>query len=70
MKAKPIDPLPQLQKKKVQFTPICHNCRIVGHIRPNCHKLNRRSQNHESFVPVCHYCGIKGHIRPQCYKLN
>ena len=70
VKAKPIDPLPQLKKKKVQFTPICHNCEIVDHIRPNCHKLNRRSYSHESFVPICHHCGKKGHIRPHCYNLN
>ena len=29
VKVKPIDPLPQLEKKNVQFTPICHNCGIV-----------------------------------------
>ena len=40
VKAKPIDPMPQKEKKKVQFIPTCHNCGTIGHIRSYCHKLN------------------------------
>ena len=60
VKAKPVDLMPQREKKNVQFIPTCHNCGIIGHIRPHCHKLNRVSYSHGSFVPVCHHCGGKG----------
>ena len=28
-----------------KFVPTCHNCGVIGHIRPKCHKL-KREQNH------------------------
>ena len=70
MKTKHVDPMPQREKKKVQFIPTRHNCGIIGHIRLHCHKLNRVLYSHGSFALVCHHCGVKGHIRPHCFNLN
>ena len=28
-----------------KFFPTCHHCGVIGHIRPQCHKL-KREQNH------------------------
>ena len=28
-----------------KFVPTCHYCGVIGHIRPQCHKL-KREQNH------------------------
>ena len=28
-----------------KFVPTCHHCGVIGHIRPQCHKL-KREQNH------------------------
>ena len=28
-----------------KFVPTCHHCNVIGHIRPQCHKL-KREQNH------------------------
>ena len=28
-----------------KFVPTCHHCGVIGHIRPQCHKLKRK-QNH------------------------
>ena len=52
---------------------------MIGHIRPQCHKL-KREQNHVTrSLPkkpsgpkhiVCHHCGAFGHLRPQCFKFN
>ena len=55
-----------------KFVPTCH-CGVIGHIRPQCHKL-RREQNHVArSLPkkpsgpkhiICHHCGAFGHLRP------
>ena len=47
-----------------KFVPTCHHCDVIGHIRPQCHKL-KREQNHVArSIPkkpsgpehiVCHY---------------
>ena len=52
---------------------------MIGHIRPQCHKL-KREQNHvarslpkKSSGPkhiVCHHCDAFGHLRPQCSKFH
>ena len=52
---------------------------MIGHIRPQCHKL-KKEQNHiaRSFSKrpsgpkhiVCHHCGASGHLRPQCSKFH
>jgi len=68
VKAKPVNPIPQKQSK-VKFTPICHHCGIVGHIRPKCFKLNKVAP-HDFFLPICHNCGVKGHIKPNCHELK
>ena len=62
-----------------KFVPTCHHCGVIGHIRPQCHKL-KREQNHIarslSKKPsgpkhfVCHHCGAFGHLRPQCSKFH
>ena len=58
-----------------KFVPTCHHCGVIGHIRPQCHKL-KREQNHVArSLPkkpskpkhiVCHHCGAFGHLRPHC----
>ena len=62
------NPIPQKQSK-VKSTPTCYHCGIVGHIRPNCFKLNRIPNSFSSFKPTCHHCGVIGYIRPNCAKL-
>ena len=63
-----------------KFVPNCHHCGVIGHIRPQCHKL-KREQNHVArSLPkklksgpkhiVCHHCGAFGHLRPQCSKFH
>ena len=62
-----------------KFVPTCHHCSVIGHIRPQCHKL-KREQNHViRSLPkkpsrpkhiVCHHCGAFGHLRPQCSKFH
>ena len=52
---------------------------MIGHIRPQCHKL-KREQNHVArSLPkklsrpkhtVCHRCGAFGHLRPHCSKFH
>ncbi|KAG5528351.1 hypothetical protein RHGRI_029128 [Rhododendron griersonianum] len=63
-----------------KFKPTCHNCGVIGHIRPHCKKLHASCisnapekmnlRKHAQFVPTCHFCGMKGHIRPNCFKLH
>ena len=54
-----------------KFVPTCHNCGVIGHIKPQCHKL-KRDQSHVRSLPkkpsgpkhiVCHHCGTFGHLR-------
>ena len=62
-----------------KFVPTCHYCGVIGHIRPQCHKL-KREQNHVArSLPkkpsgpkriVCHHCGAFSHLRPQCSKFH
>ena len=52
---------------------------MIGHIRPQCHKL-KREQNHVArFISkkpsgpkhiVCHHCGAFGHLRSHCSKFQ
>ena len=52
---------------------------MIGHIRPQCHKL-KREQNHVTrSLPkkpsgpkhiVCHHCGAFGHLRPHYSKFH
>ena len=52
---------------------------MIGHIRPQCHKL-KREQNHVArSLPkkpggpqhiVCHHCGAFGHLRTHCSKFQ
>ena len=52
---------------------------MIGHIRPQCHKL-KKEQNHvaksfpkklsESKHIVCHHCGVSGHLKPHCSKFH
>ena len=62
-----------------KFVLTCHHCGVIGHIRPQCHKL-KREQNHVTrSLPkkpsrpkhiVCHHCGAFGHLRPHCSKFH
>ena len=62
-----------------KFVPTCHNCGVIGHIRPKRHKL-KREQNHViRFLPkkpsrpkhiVCHHCGAFSHLRSHCSKFH
>ena len=62
-----------------KFVPTFHHCGVIGHIRPQGHKL-KREQNHVarslSKKPsgpkhiVCHHCGTFGNLRPQCSKFH
>ena len=66
--------------KNSKFVPICHNCHIVGHIRPNCPKLRflstskvrspSRKLSSSKTTHVCHHCGVSRHTRPNCFKLH
>ena len=62
-----------------KFVLTCHHCGVIGHIRPQCPKLERE-QTHvvRSLLKrpsglkhiVCHYCGAFGHLRPYCSKFQ
>ena len=70
---------PPRLNKIFEFVPICHNCHIVGHIRPNCPKLRSlstskvrppaRKLSSSKTAHVCHRYGVSGHTRPNCFKL-
>ena len=62
-----------------KFVPTCHHYGVIGHIRPQCHKLKREQNYVARSLPkkpsgpkhiVCHHCGAFGHLRPQCYKFH
>ena len=57
VKAKVANHIPQKQNK-VKFIPTCHHCGRVGHIRPNCFKLNIMYNSFSSYKPICHNCGV------------
>ena len=62
-----------------KFVPTCYHCGVIGHIRPQCHKL-KREQNHVArSLPkkpsrpkhiVCHHCDVFGHLKPHCSKFH
>ena len=52
---------------------------MIGHIRPQCHTLNREQNHVARSLPkklsgpkhiVCHHCGAFGHLRPHCSKFH
>ena len=56
-----------------KFVPTCLYCGVIGHIRPQCHKLKREQNHMARSLPkkpsgpkyiVCHHCGVFGHLRP------
>ena len=62
-----------------KFVPTCHHCGVIGHIRPQCHKLKKEQNYVAKSLPknpsgpkhsVCHNCGAFGHLRPQCSKFH
>ena len=62
-----------------KFVPTCHHCSVIGHIRPQCHKLKRQQNHVTRSLPkkpsrpkhiVCYYCGASGHLRPYCFKFH
>ena len=62
-----------------KFVPTCHHCGVIGHIRPQCHKL-KREQTHvaKSLTKwpsgpkhiACHHCGAFGHLSSHCSKFQ
>ena len=62
-----------------KFILTCHHCGVIGHIRPQCHKLKREQNHFDRSLPkkpsrpkyiVCHHCGAFGHLRPHCSKFH
>ena len=62
-----------------KFVPTCHHCSVIGHIRPQCHKLKRQQNHVTRSLPkkpsgskhiVCYHCGASGHLRPYCSKFH
>ena len=62
-----------------KFVPTCHHCSVIGHIRPQCHKLKRQQNHVTRSLPkkpsgskhiVCYHCGAFGHLRPYCSKFH
>ena len=62
-----------------KFVPTCHHCGVIGHIRPQCHKLKKEQNHIAKSLPkkpsgpkhiVCQHCGAFGHLRPQCSKYH
>ena len=52
---------------------------MIGHIRPQCHKLKREQKHVARSLPkkpsipkhiVCHHCSAFGHLRPHCSKFQ
>ena len=62
-----------------KFVPTCHHCSVIGHIRPQCHKLKRQQNHVTRSLPkkptgskhiVCYHCGASGHLRHYCSKFH
>ena len=62
-----------------KFVPTCHHYGVIGHIRPQCHKLKREQNYVARSLPkkpsgpkhiVCHHCGAFGHLRSHCSKFQ
>ena len=62
-----------------KFVPTCHHCSVIGHIRPQCHKLKREQNQVARSIPkkfsgpkhiVFHHCAALGHLRPHCSKFQ
>ena len=62
-----------------KFVPTCHHCGVIGHIRPQRHKLKREQiQVSRSLLKkpngpkhiVCHHCGAFGHLKSHCFKFH
>ena len=54
-----------------KFVPTSHHCSVIGHIRPQCHKLKREQNLVVRSLPkkpsgpkhiVCHYYGAFAHL--------
>ena len=62
-----------------KFVPTCHHYDVIGHIRPQCHKLKREQKHVARSLPkkpsrpkhiVCHHCDAFGQLRPHCSKFQ
>ena len=79
LKPKPLfrSHLKELSESKFVLT--CHYCGVIGHIRPQCHKL-KREETHVARPPpkkpsgpkhiICNHCGAFGHLRLHCFKFQ
>ena len=62
-----------------KFVPTCHHCGVIGHIRPQCHKLKREQKHVARSLPkkpsgpkhiICHHYGAFDHLRSHCSKFH
>jgi len=62
-----------------KFVPTCHHCGMIGHIRPQCHKLKRKQNHVVRSLPkkpsglkliVCHHYGAFGYLKPHYSKFH
>ena len=62
-----------------KFVPTYHHFGVIGHIRPQCHKLKREQKHVARSLPkkssgpkhiVYHHCGAFGHLKPHCSKFH
>ena len=65
LKPKPLFRSNPRDLSEFKFVPICHHCGMIGHIRPQCHKLKREQTHVARSLPkrpsgpkyiVCHHC--------------
>ena len=79
LKPKPLFRFHPKELSGSKFVPTCHHCGMIGHRRPQCHKLKReqtyvaRSLLKRLSGPkhiVCHHCGAFGNLRPYCFKFQ
>ena len=76
LKLKPLFRFKPKALDRSKFVPTCHHYGVIGHIRPQCHKLKRKQNHVTRSLPkkpsrlkhiVCHHCDTFGHLRPHCY---
>ena len=79
LKPKPLFRYHPNELRGSKFVPTCHHCGVIGHIRPQCHKLKRKQTHVARSYPkrprgpkhiVCYHCGAFGHLRPHCFKFQ
>ena len=79
LKPKPLFRSHLKELSESMFVLTCHYCGVIGHIRPQCHKL-KREETHVARPPpkkpsgpkhiICNHCGAFGHLRLHCFKFQ